>query len=245
LAAQKRFERVDCLNDVEADGLASNSGLVLLAVHPALLYDAEANVNNVDIVHPKARAAGVCSSSEEAEDEGIKPIGRVPIGGHALPVCLAILSCCLTVLVDEPEEEINEDSIRLAEASLLEGSTHLGQHGLKEDVGKGSVHCYNVCSHLLVSCVHCTDCGMIVVVNAHGVVGHVGYLGREGCEGIKVCFCGEESVDITRCCTKKQVHSCGGRRSMCLSTAAEVKKKFNQGLKRGNTCSPLGARAYP
>ena len=81
--------------------------------------DAQANVNNVNVVHFEACAAGVRSSGEEAEDEGIKPVSRVPIGGHALPVCLAILGRRLTVLVDEPEEEVNEDNIRLAEAPLL------------------------------------------------------------------------------------------------------------------------------
>jgi hypothetical protein len=43
-----------------------------------------------------------------------------------------------------------------------------------------------------------------------------------------------------RCCTKEHVHSCGGQRSMCLGTAAEVKKKFNQGLKRGNSLDRFG-----
>ncbi len=109
-----------------ADGLAGDPGLVFLAVHPALLDDAEANVNNVNIVHPEARAAGVRSSGEEAEDEGIEPIGGVSIGGHALPICLAILGCRLTVLVDEPEEEVNKYDIRLAKVPLLEGSAHLG-----------------------------------------------------------------------------------------------------------------------
>ncbi len=50
------------------DGLASNPGLVLLAVHPALLDDAEANTIDVDVVHFESPAAGVRSSGEEAED---------------------------------------------------------------------------------------------------------------------------------------------------------------------------------
>ncbi len=83
---------------------------------------------------------------------------------------------------------------------------------------------------------------MIVVVNTPGVVGHVGYLGREGRKGVGVCFCVEESVDIARCCTKEQVHSCGGWRLMCLGTAAKVKKKFNQGLKHGNSLDRFSQR---
>ncbi len=119
LGSPKRFECVNCFNDAGVDGLTSNPGLVLLAVHPALLDDAEANVNNVNVVHFEACAAGVRSSGEEKEDEGIKPVGKVPIGGHALLVCLAIFGRCFTVLVDKPEEEVNEDNIRLAEAPLL------------------------------------------------------------------------------------------------------------------------------
>jgi hypothetical protein len=224
LGSPKHFECVDRFDNVGANGLASNPGLVLLALHLTLLDDAEANVNDVNVIHFESCAAGVRSSGEEVEDEGIKPVGGVPIVGHALPVCLAILGCCLTVLVDEPEEEVGKDNIRLAEAPLLEGSAHLGQHGLKKDVGKGSFHCYNVCLHLLVLRVHRADCGMTVVVNACGVVGHVGYLGREGHKGVGVCFCGEESIDIARSCTEEQVHSHRGRRSLCLGTVAEVKK---------------------
>jgi hypothetical protein len=120
------FELVNRFNDARADGLVSNPGLVLLAVHPVLFDDVEANVNNLDVPHFESLAAGVCSSGEEAEDEGIKPVGGVPIGGHAQPVCLSILGRCLTVLVGEPEEEVDKDNIRLVEAPLLEGSAHLG-----------------------------------------------------------------------------------------------------------------------
>jgi hypothetical protein len=240
LVGPKCFERVNLLNDAGADGLASNPGLVLLAVHPALLDDAEANVYYVDIVHLEAHAADVRISSEEAEDEGIKPVGGVPIGGHVLPVCLTILGHSLTVLVDKPEEEVDKDNIRLVEVPLLEGSAHLGQHGLKEDVGKGSVHRYNVCLRLFVSCVRCVDRGTTVVVDARGVAGHVGYLGWEGREGVGVHFCCEESIDIARSRTEEELHSHRGRRSLCLGTAAEVKKKFNQGLNRGNSLDRFG-----
>jgi hypothetical protein len=121
-----RLERVDHLDDAGPDGLVSNPGLVLFALHPALLDDAEANVNDVDVVYPEARAAGVRSSSEEAEDESIKLVGRLPIGGHALSICLAIFGHRLTVLVDKPEEEVDKDNIRLMKVPLLEGSAHLG-----------------------------------------------------------------------------------------------------------------------
>ncbi len=60
LGGPKRFECVDRLDDARVDGLASNPGLVLLAVHPTLLDDAGANVDDVDVVHPEACTAGVC-----------------------------------------------------------------------------------------------------------------------------------------------------------------------------------------
>ncbi len=125
LGGPKWLERVNRLNDAGVDCLMSNPGLVLFAVHPASLDDAEANVDDVDIVHPVARAAGVRSTREEAEEEGIKPVSGVPVSGHALPVCLAILGHRLTVLVDKPEEEVNKDNIGLTEAPLLGESTHL------------------------------------------------------------------------------------------------------------------------
>jgi hypothetical protein len=125
LGGPKHLERVNRLDDAGADCLTSNPGLVLFAVHPALLDDAEANVNNVDVVHPVASAAGVCSTGEEAEDEGIEPVGGMPIGGNALPVHLTILGRRLTLLVDEPKEEVDENNIGLAKAPLLGGSTHL------------------------------------------------------------------------------------------------------------------------
>ncbi len=224
------------------DGLASNPGLVLFAVHPTLHDDAEANVNDINIAHLEASTAGVHISGEEVEDEGIKPVGGVPIGSHALPVHLAISGRCLTILVDDPEEEVNKDDINLAEVPLLEGSMHLGQHGLKEDIGKGSVHCCDVCSHLLVSRMHRTDRGAIIIVNARGVAEHIRYLRREGRKGVRVCFHGEKSVDIARSCTEEQVHCHGGGRSLHLGTAAEVKMKFNQGLKRGNSLDWFGQR---
>ncbi len=125
LGGPKHLKRVNRLDDVGADCLTSDPGLVLFAIHPALLDDAEANVDDVNIVHPEARASGVHGTGEEAEDKGIKPVGGVPIGSHALPVCLAILGCRLTILVDKPEEEVNKDNIGLPEAPLLGGSVHL------------------------------------------------------------------------------------------------------------------------
>ncbi len=65
---------------------------------------------------------------------------------------------------------------------------------IKEDIGEGSIHCYNVCLHLLVLRLRCTDRGATVVINTRSVVGHVGYLGQEGCKGIRVRFCGRSNI---------------------------------------------------
>jgi hypothetical protein len=165
-----------------------NPGLVLFGVHPALLDDAEANVDDVDIIHLAAGTAGVGGAGEKAKDEGIKPVSGVPVGGHALAVCLAVLGCCFAILFHESEEEVHKNNVWLAEAALLEEGAHLGRHRLEEDIGKGGVHCDNVCSCLFVTCMRCLHRCVVVVVNACGEVGYVGYLRREGHEGIGVCF---------------------------------------------------------
>jgi hypothetical protein len=82
--------------------------------------DAQANVNNVNVVHRIAGAAGKGRASEKAEDEVVKSVGRMPIRSHALAIGFAVLRCCLSVVVDESQEHIDEDEVGLAEALLLE-----------------------------------------------------------------------------------------------------------------------------
>ncbi len=67
LGGPKCVEPVNHHGNAGADGLASNQGLILLAVNPASLDDAEANVEDVVIIHPEARTAGIRNASEEAE----------------------------------------------------------------------------------------------------------------------------------------------------------------------------------
>ena len=59
---------------------------VLLGVHPTSLDDAQADVDDVAIVHWVAGRARVGSTDEEASCEGLKTIGGIPVGGHSLPV---------------------------------------------------------------------------------------------------------------------------------------------------------------
>ena len=89
------------------------------------------------------------------------------------------------------------------------------------------------------------DRGATVVIDACGVVGHIGYLGWEGRKGVRVCFHGEESIDILRSCSEEQVHHHQGGRSLRLGTAAEVKKKFNHGLSMGIPWIGLGEGGNP
>ncbi len=119
LGNPKRLERVKCLGDVGADGLACNPGLVLLAVHAALLDDTKAKVDNVDVIHFEAGAACEGSASEEAEDERVETFGGVPIGGHTLSVCFAILGRRRTVLFYKPEEKVDKNNVGLTEGALL------------------------------------------------------------------------------------------------------------------------------
>ncbi len=119
LGGPERFERVKHLNDVGVDGLACDPGLVLLAVHAASLDDAKANVDDVNVIHFAAGAACEGSASEEAEDERVETFGGVPIGGHMLSICFAILGRRCTVLFDKPEEKVDKNDVGLAEAALL------------------------------------------------------------------------------------------------------------------------------
>jgi hypothetical protein len=153
-----------------------------------LLDDAEVDVNDVNIFHLAVGTAGIGGAGEKAKDEGIKPVGRVPVGGHALVVCLTVLGCRFAILFHKPEEEVHKKNVRLVEAALLERGAHLGRHCLEEDISKGGVHRDDVRSCLLVPRVRCSHCHAVVVVDARGEVGYIGYLRREGHKGIGVRF---------------------------------------------------------
>jgi hypothetical protein len=97
-----------------ANCLACDPRLVFFRIHATALDEAQADVDEVDIIHLDIRATGVGGAGEEPKDENVEAIGRVPIGSHSLSVGLAILGSCLAVLVDEPEEEIDKNDVRFA-----------------------------------------------------------------------------------------------------------------------------------
>jgi hypothetical protein len=165
-----------------------NPQFILLPVHPTVLDDAQADVNDVNVVHLETSAAGVGGAGKEAKDEGIEPVGQVPVGGHALAVHFTVLGHYLAILVDKPEEEVYKDNVGLTKATLLEGSVHLCQEGLEKEVGEGGVHRDNVCPRFLVTRMRCTDCGAVIFVGAPDEVGDIGNFGQEGRKGIGVCL---------------------------------------------------------
>jgi hypothetical protein len=141
----ERLEHVKSFDNLGLDRFPCNPRLVFLSIHATPFDEMQADVNDIDVVHLVAGAAGVGSTGEEAKDDGIKAISRVPIGSHALlAVRLAIFSGCLAILFDKPEEKVNEDDVWFTEAALLEGGAHLRQHCFKEFVGESGIHSYNV-----------------------------------------------------------------------------------------------------
>ncbi len=80
----------------------------------------QANVDDIDVFHWIAGAAGKGRAGEKAEDEVVKSVGRMLIRSHALAISFAVLRCYLSVVVDKRQEHVNEDEIGIAEALLLE-----------------------------------------------------------------------------------------------------------------------------
>ncbi len=63
---------------------------VLLGVHSTTIDDAQANDNDIKVIHWVACSTGVGSTDEEARCKGLKIFGGMPGGGHSLPIFLAI-----------------------------------------------------------------------------------------------------------------------------------------------------------
>ncbi len=49
----------------------------------------------------------------------------MPVGSHALPVCIAVLGRCLAIMSDKPLKHVDKDNVWLAETMLLEGGVYL------------------------------------------------------------------------------------------------------------------------
>jgi hypothetical protein len=96
------FEGVDHLGDWRSFILVGNPTFVFLGGHPSSLDDAQADVDDVAIVHWVAGRTRVGSTDEEASCEGLKAVGGMPVGGHSLSILFAIFCYCFAVLHDEP-----------------------------------------------------------------------------------------------------------------------------------------------
>ena len=100
------FEGVDRFGDRRSFVLAGDPPFVFLGVHPASLDDAQADVDDVMIVHRVAGRAHVGSANEEVSCEGFETVGGMPVGGHLLSILFTIFCCCFTIFHDEPIEHM-------------------------------------------------------------------------------------------------------------------------------------------
>ncbi len=120
LGGPEFLERIHVFVNAWADGLTGNPLLVLFGVHATAFDDVQADVDDVDVVHWIAGAAGEGRAGEKAEDKVVESVGWMPIHSHVLAIGFAVHRRCLSVVVDEPQEHVDEDEVGLAEALLLE-----------------------------------------------------------------------------------------------------------------------------
>ncbi len=108
------FEGVNHFDDWRDCVFVRDPIFALLNIHSTMLDDAQANVNDVMVIHWVACCACVGSANEEAHCKGLKNVGGMPGGGHSLPICLlAIFGHCLPILHDEPAKHVKKDSVWL------------------------------------------------------------------------------------------------------------------------------------
>ncbi len=81
---------------------------------------AQADVNNVMVLHCETGASHKHGTGEEVQYEDIESVGRMPVSSHALAICLAVFGDCLAIMVEKPCENLDKDDVGLAEAPLLE-----------------------------------------------------------------------------------------------------------------------------
>ncbi len=113
------FEGVDRFGDRRSFVLAGDPPFVFLRVHPASLDDAQADVDDVAIVHRVAGRARVGSADKEASCEGLETVEGMPVGSHSLSIIFAIFSHCFTIFFNEPVEHVEEDGVWLLHANWL------------------------------------------------------------------------------------------------------------------------------
>jgi hypothetical protein len=113
------LEGVNHLDDWWDHVLMQDPTFVLLGVHSTVLDDAQADVNDVAVVHWVACSACVGSTDEEAHCKGLKTFGGMSGGRHSLSIFLAIIGCRATVLCDEPVKHVKKDSVWLFHVDWL------------------------------------------------------------------------------------------------------------------------------
>ncbi len=190
------LERSKRFNYLGTNRLASDPLLVLFGVHSAALDYAEADVNDVGIVHRVAGAAGVARAREEAMDEGVESVGGMPIGSHTVTIPFAIFGGCLTIVFDKPEEEIDKYDVGFAETTLEDGRANCRRHSVKENIAEGRIHRDDVGPYFLVTSMCRPNCGALVFVGALQEVRHIGDDGRERSKSVGIRFGCQECVYI-------------------------------------------------
>jgi len=100
------FEGVDRFSDWRGLILTGDPFFVFFGVHSASFDDAQADVDDVVIIHRVACRARVECADEEARRKGLEAVGGIPVDGHSLPILFAIFGHCFAVLRDEPVEHV-------------------------------------------------------------------------------------------------------------------------------------------
>ncbi len=181
--------------------------LILLHVQPALLDDADPDVDDVAINNWIPCGVGVRHAREEAEGEGVNTVAGMPVGGHPLVICIAIFRCRRTVVLREPLEHVDEDNVWLAGAPLLEGGMHTNQYGVEEKVREGSIHSDDVSPCFSVEAMFRTSSSTVISVATVCVVWYFVHRKWDWCEGVRIRICCEKSINRAWTRTEKKIHS--------------------------------------
>ncbi len=141
------LECFDCLGNRRRFVLPHTSALVLLGVHAAAFDDAQANIDDIALLHRIAGCTCIRCANEEVRCKRLKAVRGMPVGGHPLSVLFAVLGCCLPILANKPVKHVEGDSVRLFHADGLVGFANRFVELGKEDVRERCIHGDNVSMH--------------------------------------------------------------------------------------------------
>ena len=136
----------------------------------AVLYDPQADVDDVMISHGVSCGACVRCADEKTRCKGLETFGRMLLGGLLLLICFAVFARGLTVLFHEPIEHVQEDCVGVFHSYWFVGFSNHLREIRKEDIGQGQIHGYDVCSCFLVAGVGSFQALTLVVRSASGEV---------------------------------------------------------------------------